>query len=102
MKKDDLSLELEPKYSTNEIAGKCLRCLGEQELNFCLQELLRGEPGEEEALQRYELLVGFLNSPDFQRLLQESEQLLSDGKNVALRLELDNATGEARYVLVEK
>jgi hypothetical protein len=35
------SFELEPKHSTSQIPGKCIKCLAEQELNNCLLELLR-------------------------------------------------------------
>ena len=94
--------ELEPQYGTNEIAGKCLRCLGEEELNLCLRELLRGEYEDEALKRRYELLVGFLRSPDFERLRRESEWLLSEGKRVAVRVERDTATGRTRYRLVVK
>ena len=40
--------ELEPRYSTNEIPGKCIKCLGEQELNNCLIQLLRDQGIDEE------------------------------------------------------
>ncbi|MFC1927003.1 hypothetical protein ACFLW7_00285 [Chloroflexota bacterium] len=36
------SFELEPKHSTSQIPGKCIKCLAEQELNNCLLEPLRG------------------------------------------------------------
>ena len=96
------AFELEPQYSTNEISGKCLKCLGEAELNFCLRELLRDESEDEEIKRRYELIVGFLTSPDFEPLRRESGRLLSDGKRVAVRLESDAATGRSRYTLVIK
>lgn len=99
------SYELEPKYSTNEIAGKCLKCLGEHELNFCLMELLRAD-GEleldEEIKERYETIVGFLKSPEFESLRRESEILLSEGHQVALRMERNNLTGETHYKLILK
>lgn len=94
------AFELEPKYSTNEIAGKCLKCLGEQELNFCLMELLREDQDEEELKERYELLMSFLRSPDFEPLRQESERLLSEGKRVKLRAMTDNTSGETEYTLI--
>jgi hypothetical protein len=102
MEPTDIGIELEPRYSTNEIAGKCLKCLGEAELNFCLRELLRGECEDEAMKRRYELLVGFLTSPDFDPLRRESERLLSEGKRVAVRVEPDPATGHDRYTLVIK
>ena len=96
------AFELEPKYSTAEIAGKCLKCLGEQELNFCLMELLRGDHEEEVLKERYELIVGFLKSPEFETLRQRSENMLSEGRRVALRVSHDPVTGETFYELVEK
>ena len=102
MKHGVRSFELEPQYSTNEIAGKCLKCLGEQELNFCLRELLRRDHEDEELERRYELLVGFLTSPDFEPLRRESERLLSEGKRVAVRVENDEVTGKPRYRLIIK
>jgi hypothetical protein len=41
------SYDLEPRYSTNEISGRCVKCLAEQELNTCLMRL-RNENGEED------------------------------------------------------
>ena len=97
--------ELEPKYSTNEIAGKCLKCLSEHELNFCLMELLRegtDDELDEEIKERYETIVGFLKSPEFEPLRQESERLLSEGKQVSLIVSRDTETGETNYELVIK
>ena len=99
------SYELEPKYSTNEIAGKCLKCLGEHELNFCLMELLRSEDDselDEEIKDRYETIVGFLKSPEFEPLRSESERLLSEGYQVALRVDRNIETGDTHYKLIIK
>lgn len=99
------SYELEPKYSTNEIAGKCLKCLGEHELNFCLMELLRGEDDtelDEELKERYETIVGFLQSKEFEPLRRESERLLSEGHQVALQVGRDIETGQTQYKLIMK
>ena len=38
------NFELEPIYTSNEIRGKCLKCLAEMELNNCLFSL----PGSED------------------------------------------------------
>jgi hypothetical protein len=102
MENAENGFELEPQYATNEIAGKCLKCLGEAELNLCLRELLRGDHEDEALIRRYELLVGFLKSPDFERLRRESERLLSEGNRVAVRVERDAATGRTRYTLLIK
>jgi hypothetical protein len=66
--------ELEPRYSTNELPGKCIKCLGEQELNSCLMQMLREEPIDKDVRQRYEALVTFL----------ESEKYLAEGKKVSI------------------
>lgn len=96
------AFELEPKYSTNEIAGKCLKCLGEEELNFCLSELLKNEGEDEDIKRRYELLVAFLKSPDFEPLRQESERLLSEGQQVKLRARTDTVSGKTEYTLIQE
>lgn len=91
------SFNLEPRYSTREIPGKCLKCLAEHELNNCLMLLLREEGEEAEVQQRFEALVTFLQSPDSKRLRDESERLLADGKKVTLKIELIN--GKPEYEL---
>ena len=82
------SFDLEPKYSTSQIPGKCIKCLAEQELNNCLLELLRGEGEENELQQRFEMLLAFLKSPESKKLRDESEKYLAEGKKVALKLSL--------------
>jgi len=94
------SYELEPKYSTSQIPGKCLKCLGEQELNNCLLELLRNEQDDEEVKQRFETLLSFLQSPESKRLRDESEKLLSEGKRVTLKIKIDKDTNNLSYELV--
>jgi hypothetical protein len=88
--------DLEPRYSSGELAGKCIKCLAEQDLGSCLRELLRGEDSEE-LRQRYEMLVTFLKSPESQRLRDEAERYLSEGKKVKLRLHF--ADGKPKYEL---
>lgn len=84
------SLNLEPRYSTNQIPGKCLKCLAEHELNDCLMQLLREEGESEEAQQRFEALVSFLKSPESKRLRDESERYLAEGKRVTLKIRFGN------------
>ena len=91
------SFELEPRYSTKEIPGKCLKCLAEQELNNCLRMLLIGEGEDKELQQQYEMLVSFLKSPESRKLRDESEKYLAEGKKVTLRLSL--ADGKPKYEL---
>ena len=76
------SYELEPRYSTNEIPGRCLKCLGEHELNSCLMDLLKNEPYDENDVKKFETLVTFLKSPEMEHLRAKSEKLLSEGKQV--------------------
>lgn len=91
------SFNLEPRYSTSQIPGKCIKCLAEQELNNCLRELLRGEEDNQQLQQRFEMLVAFLKSPESQKLRDESEKYLAEGKKVTLRLSF--ADGKPKYEL---
>ena len=89
--------DLEPRYSNNEIPGKCIKCLAEQELYNCLRELLRGESENKEMMQRYEMLLDFLKSPESQKLCDESEKYLAEGRKVMLRLSF--VDGKPKYEL---
>ena len=91
------SFELEPRYSTNQIPGKCIKCLGEQELNSCLMQLLRDEGANEDVQQKYEALVTFLQSPESKQLREESERYLSEGKKVSVVIREKN--GKPEYEL---
>ena len=91
------SFGFEPKYSNNEIPGKCIKCLAEHELNNCLLELLKGEEDDQKIQQRYEMLLAFLKSPESQRLRDESEKYLAEGRKVTLRLSF--ADGKPKYEL---
>jgi len=94
-------IKLEPKYSTNEIPGKCIKCLAEQELNNCLLELLRqGEVGNQEMEQKFEALVSFLKSPESKKLRDESEKYLAEGKQVTVDIRFE--AGEPVYELKVK
>ena len=83
------SFDLEPSYSTSQIPGKCIKCLAEQELNNCLLELLRGEGEERELQQRFEILLAFLKSPESQKLRDESEKYLAEGKKVRVKINFE-------------
>ena len=91
------SFELEPKYSTNEIPGKCIKCLGEQELNTCLYEMLREDDIGDDVQQKYEALVEFLQSPESLKLRVESEKYLSEGKKVSIVI--NTAKSKPEYIL---
>ena len=90
-------INLDPRYSTKEIPGKCIKCLAEQELDTCLRELLRGESENKEMQQRYEMLLAFLKSPESRKLRDESEKYLAEGRKVTLRLSF--ADGKPKYEL---
>jgi hypothetical protein len=94
------SYELEPRYSTNEIPGRCLKCLGEHELHNCLRDLLKNDPYDEEDVKKFEALLTFLKSPEMEHLRAESERLLSEGKQVTLRINSDFDTGNMSYELI--
>ncbi len=89
--------ELEPRYSTSAIPGKCIKCLGEQELNNCLMQLLREEGDNEDARHKYEALVTFMQSPESKWLREESERYLSEGKRVSVVIRSKN--GKPYYEL---
>ena len=94
-------IELEPKYSTNEIPGKCIKCLAEQELNNCLLELLRGGKEKNQELERkFEALVSFLKSPESKKLRDESEKYLAEGKQVTVDIRFE--AGKPVYELKVK
>ncbi len=83
-------IELEPRYTSGELPGKCIKCLAEQELDTCLRELLSGEDSEE-LKQRFEILVSFLKSHESQKIRDEAERYLAEGKKVKLRISfIDN------------
>ena len=90
-------IDLNPRYSTTEIPGKCVKCLAEQELNNCLIELLRGKGRNEELEQTFEMLVSFLKSSESQRLRDESERYLAEGKHVTVKIYFE--TGKPKYEL---
>ena len=70
-------IKLDPKYSTKEIPGKCIKCLAEQELDNCLLELLRqGEVGNQELEHRFEALVSFLKSPESKNYAMNQKNIL--------------------------
>lgn len=91
------TINLDPRYSTGDIPGKCIKCLAEQKLNNCLLELLRGEGEEKELQQRFEMLLAFLKSPESQKLRDESERYLAEGKKVTVKIDFE--TGKPKYKL---
>jgi hypothetical protein len=94
------SYDLEPKYSTNEISGKCLKCLTEQELNSCLMQLLREDGINPEVQHKYEALIDFLQSPKSEQLRIESERYLAEGKQVSVKITVSK--GQPKYKLIVK
>jgi len=86
---NDMSdIELEPKYSTKEIPGKCIKCLAEQESRNCLWELLKGEGQNKELEKTYEAMLTLLTSSELENLRDESEKYLAEGKNVKILIHL--------------
>ena len=91
------SINLEPRYSTNEIPGKCIKCLAEKELFDCLRELLREEGDSEKLKEKYETVVAFLQSEESRKLRNESEKYLAEGKKVTLKISGED--GKQKYEL---
>jgi hypothetical protein len=96
----DKSIDLEPKYSTKDVPGKCIKCLAEQKMNTCLRELLSSEEMSSEQTQSYEMLLAFLQSPESEKLREESERYLAEGKQVSVRIIFKE--GKPKYELVIK
>ena len=90
------SFELEPISSKGEVPGKCIKCLGEQELNSCLMQMLR-EDVDDDVKEKYEALVTFLQSPESKQLRIESERYLAEGKKVSIIIRSIN--GKPEYEL---
>jgi hypothetical protein len=93
-------IELTPKYTSLDVSGKCLRCLAAKEANDCLYNFLDGEVADEDLLQRFKLLAAFYNSQDLQKLIDQSEKYLSDGKMVSVKLM--DINGKLSYELIVK
>jgi hypothetical protein len=88
-------IEFGPRYSTREIPGRCIKCLAEEQYLDCLRALLKGESGSKELQETYAALVSLLKSPDLQKLRDESERHLAEGRDVKVVLHLTE--GESRY-----
>ena len=86
---EDKFIDLEPGYTTKDVPGKCIKCLAEQKLDTCLRELLRSEEENTESQQRYEALLAFLQSPESEKLREESELYLAEGKQVTVRIRIE-------------
>jgi hypothetical protein len=95
------NIDLEPNYTANEIPGKCLKCLAEKELNSCLFGLLGEQTTDLDLQQRYEALLGLLQSPDFESLRSRSERLLSEGKQVKVKVSFGNQ-GKLQFDLISE
>jgi hypothetical protein len=91
------SFDLEPRYSTSQIPGKCIKCLAEKELDNCLLELLRIDGEDKDVEQRFEMLLTFLKSPESKKLRDESEKYLAEGKKVAVKINFES--GKPEYEL---
>ena len=94
------TINLDPRYSTSDVPGKCIKCLAEQELNNCLLELLRAKGDDKELAQRFEMLVSFMKSPESLKLRDESEKYLAEGKQVTVRISFED--GKPKYELKVK
>jgi flagellar motility protein MotE (MotC chaperone) len=91
------SIDLEPRYSSNEVSGRCIKCLAEEKLFSCMRELLKEENDTAELQKRYKVLYSFLESDELQKLCDETEKYLSEGKEVSIKITLE--TGKPKYEL---
>ena len=90
-------IELEPRYSTSQLPGKCVKCLTEQQLDGCLRQLLVECGEDEDLVKRYSALLAFLKSPESQKLRDESEKYLAEGKKVSVKINFE--TDKPEYEL---
>jgi hypothetical protein len=89
------SIDLTPRYSTNEMPGRCIKCLAEEKLFSCMRELFKEEKNITELKQRYKVLYSFLESPELQKLCDETEKYLAEGQEVSVKITLEN--GQPKY-----
>jgi hypothetical protein len=90
-------IDLTPHYSSNELPGRCLKCLAEEKLFSCMRELFNEERDTSKLERRYQLIYSLLESPDFENLRDETERYLADGKKVNVRIYLED--GKPKYEL---
>jgi hypothetical protein len=79
-------IDLEPRYSTSQIPGKCLKCLAEKELDSCLRQLLIEQGDSKQLQERYASILSFLKSPESKKLRDDAEKYLAEGKNVKVKI----------------
>ena len=79
-------IDLEPKYSTSQIPGKCLKCLAEQQLDSCLRQLLIEQGDSKQLQERYASILSFLKSPESKKLRDDAEKYLAEGKDVKVKI----------------
>jgi hypothetical protein len=82
------SIDLTPRYSTNEIPGRCIKCLAEEKLFACMRQLFKEEKDITELQQKYRILYSFLESPELQKLCDQTERYLAEGKDVSVEINL--------------
>jgi hypothetical protein len=100
MKRGDMDdIDLIPRYSTNEVPGRCIKCLAEEKLFSCMRELLKEEKDMDALQQRYQILYSFLKSPDLEKLCNEAERYLAEGKEVRVSITLKDGKPEYKIKL---
>jgi hypothetical protein len=94
------TIELVPRYSTSELPGRCIKCLAEEKLFACMREIFDDEKDTAKLQQKYQILYAFLQSPNLQKLCDETERSLSEGKEISVRIYLRD--GKPEYELKTK
>ena len=90
-------INLEPRYSSSQLPGKCLKCLAEQHLNGCLRQLLIDQEESKEVQIKYSALLSFLQSTKSKKLRDETEKYLAEGKDV--KVKISSQAGIMKYEL---
>jgi hypothetical protein len=91
------SIDITPNYTTNELPGRCIKCKAEEKLFSCMRELFEDDQDSAELKQKYRILKSFLESSELQRLCDETEKCLSEGKEASVRIYLQD--GKPMYEL---
>ncbi|MFC1913311.1 hypothetical protein ACFLX7_03875 [Chloroflexota bacterium] len=91
------TIDLEPRYSSSQIPGRCLKCLAEQQLDSCLRQLLVEQGENKELQEKYTALLAFLKSPVSKKLHDELEIYLAEGKKVRVKFSFEK--DKAKYEL---
>jgi hypothetical protein len=77
------------------VSGRCIKCLAEEKLFSYMRESFRQEKDTAGLKHRYKVLSSFLESPELQKLCDETERYLAEGQDINVKITLEN--GKPKY-----